>query len=173
MFLYILLMALIYHLLLFYLLFTFCLLMDGDIYQSTAYICLGNTLMGIRYQQCGTGETLLLKMEAKLLQTLWKLTGHFNTVLWSSSVGTYHPHVMRFDGKGKGKKKWKRNKHHYNFWWKYLILLVFFSAVYFFSNLPLIKAFGVVSFPLLLILEEEILCLIVFLVFVSLAGKLM
>lgn len=104
MFLYILLLALIYCLLLFYLLFTFCLLMDGDIYQSTAYICLGKTLMGIRYQQCGTGETLLLKTETKLLQTLFKLTGYFNIVLWSSSVRTNLPHVMRFDGKGKGKK---------------------------------------------------------------------
>lgn len=59
--------------------------------------------MGIRYQPCGTGETLLLKIEATLLQTLFKLAESFNTVQWSSSVRTYHPHVMGYDGKGREK----------------------------------------------------------------------
>lgn len=75
--------------------------MDDDVYQSTVYVCLGKPLMANRDEQCDTGEILILKVEAKLRQTLLKWTGNFDTPICSSTVRTNHLHVMGYDGKGR------------------------------------------------------------------------
>jgi len=82
-------------------LFFFNLLMDYDVYQSTVCMYLGKPLITNRDQQCGTGEILILKVEAKLQQTLCKWTGNFNTLIHSSTVRTNHLHVMGHDEKGR------------------------------------------------------------------------
>lgn len=78
--------------------------MDDNIYQSTVYIHLGKPLMANRDQQCGTGDILILKIEAKLHQTLlkWRET---LTLICSSTVKTNHLHVTRYNGKGRKKTK--------------------------------------------------------------------
>lgn len=78
--------------------------MDDNIYQSTVYIRLGKPLIANRDQQCGTEEILILKIEAKLHQTLlkWRET---LTLICSSTVKTNHLHVTGYDGKGREKNQ--------------------------------------------------------------------
>lgn len=79
--------------------------MQDNVYQSTVHISSGKALMANRDEQCGTGEVVILKVEAKLHQTLLEWIGNFNTLIHSSTVRTNHLHVIRYDGKGRKTKK--------------------------------------------------------------------
>lgn len=139
-------MALIYHSLLLYLLFNvfFCLLVDDDGYQSTISVCSGKPLMANRDQLCGTGEILILKIEAKLHQTPLKLRRNFNTLICSSTVRTNHLHVMGYGGKGREKTK-HENIFFPSFWcWLFLCKLI--SRPSMSNGLPWTKSAGSVSY---------------------------